>query len=66
MKERIYLLREKLYSLLETKPPNDDEVIKISQELDLLILKYCLEEKDDTYISLIDSKEGWFFTDIVI
>lgn len=58
MIEEINLLREKLYSLLETKPTNDDEVVKISQELDLLILKYCLEEKDDPYISFIDSKEG--------
>lgn len=40
MTDQICLLREKLHSLLETKPPIDIEVVKLSQELDQLIVDY--------------------------
>lgn len=40
MKDKINYLREKLNKLLETKLPNDEEVLKLSEELDLLLIEY--------------------------
>lgn len=40
IKEKIDCLREKLNKLLEEKDKNIEEILRVSQELDLLILKY--------------------------
>lgn len=40
LKDRIDALRNKLHQLLESKRPESCDVIKVSHELDLLILEY--------------------------
>ncbi|TJX13609.1 aspartyl-phosphate phosphatase Spo0E family protein [Tissierella creatinini] len=40
LRNRIEELREKLNKELETKLPNDEYVLKLSQELDKLIVRY--------------------------
>ncbi len=44
LKKRIEELREKLNKALETKLPNDEYVLKLSQELDKLIVSYYKNE----------------------
>ncbi len=39
--EKIEELRDKLNKALETKPPNDGYVLRLSEELDKLIVEYC-------------------------
>lgn len=62
MTDQICLLREKLHSLLETKPPIDIEVVKLSQELDQLIVDYNQVEN----FTKLEYEEGWFFYGIGI
>lgn len=40
MQKEIEILREKLNKKIEENMLNDDEILQLSQELDLLILKY--------------------------
>lgn len=46
IKEKIDCLREKLNKLLEEKDKNIEEILRVSQELDLLILKYYTNNGD--------------------
>ena len=39
--EKIEELRDKLNKALETKAPNDGYVLRLSEELDKLIVEYC-------------------------
>ncbi len=48
LKDRIEELREKLNIALETKSPDDEYVLKLSQELDKLIVEYCKQQKRNT------------------
>lgn len=48
LKKRIEELREKLNKSLETMSPDDGYVLKLSQELDkLIVLYYKQENKED-------------------
>lgn len=48
LKKRIEELREKLNKSLETMSPDDEYILKLSQELDKLIVLYYEEElKED-------------------
>lgn len=61
MTDKICLLREKLHSLLDIKPPIDDEVVRLSQELDKLIVEYNHQIKNYTIIMPIIDEDSWFF-----
>ena len=62
MKDKINTLRNELNKLLESKSINDDHVIKISHELDLLILEYYNNgnNKDGESIQSESEKRYWF------
>lgn len=45
MEDKINLLRDQLHKELEADTINYEKVLEISQELDLLIVKYHREEK---------------------
>ncbi|NLJ99130.1 MAG: Spo0E family sporulation regulatory protein-aspartic acid phosphatase [Tissierellia bacterium] len=40
MKDKVERLRDLLYEKIESKEKNEEEIIKISKELDKVILKY--------------------------
>ncbi len=58
MTDKICLLREKLHSLLDIKPPIDDEVVRLSQELDKLIVEYNHKIKNYTIIMPIIDEDS--------
>lgn len=58
MTDKICLLREKLHSLLDIKPPIDDEVVRLSQELDKLIVEYNHQIKNYTIIMPIIDEDS--------
>lgn len=47
LKKRIEELREKLNKSLETMSPDDEYVLKLSQELDKLIVMYHKQENKE-------------------
>lgn len=44
MKRKINIIREKLHKEIEAEEVNKDNIIKISKELDELIIQYYMEE----------------------
>ena len=62
MLKKIEFLREKLYHEIDSSTLLNDEVIKLSQELDLLILEYynrVIQDNDDLLLPEYD-KGSWF------
>ena len=61
LKQKIEVLREKLNKELEAKGPDNEQVLKLSQELDELIVEYCLKEIEKNKTVLLVFNEANLF-----